>query len=139
MAIRQMSEIVRNQRPVTLGPRASVKHACEKMRQQGVGAILVTAEDSSLIGIFTGRDAVRALAEGIDPAKARLSQVMTHDPVTMAPRKNAVEALRMMRDGGFRHVPVVENGKLVGVVSKGDFRGVEHDRLDEETGIWERI
>src|SRR4051812_47517394 len=108
MMIRQMSEIVRNQRPITLGPRASAKHACEKMRQHGVGAILVTTEDGALLGIFTGRDAVcRVLAEGADPAKTRLSQVMTHKPSTMPPGRNAVEALRMMRDGGFRHVPVV--------------------------------
>ena len=50
-----------------------------------------------------------------------------------------IDALRLMRDGGFRHVPVVDNGTLVGVVSRGDFRGLEQDRLDEETGLWERI
>jgi CBS domain-containing protein len=44
-----------------------------------------------------------------------------------------------MRDGGFRHVPVVEHEVVVGLVSRGDFRGLEHDRLDVETGLWERI
>jgi len=44
-----------------------------------------------------------------------------------------------MHDGGFRHVPVVEQDVVIGVVSRGDFRGLEHDRLDEETGLWERI
>jgi hypothetical protein len=44
-----------------------------------------------------------------------------------------------MRDGGFRHVPVVHDGLVVGIVSRGDFRGLEQDRLDEETGIWERM
>jgi predicted transcriptional regulator len=52
---------------------------------------------------------------------------------------SCIEALRLMRDGGFRHIPVVENGRVIGVVSRGDFRGLEQDRLDEETGIWERI
>ena len=47
--------------------------------------------------------------------------------------------MRLMRDGGFRHVPVVEEGVVIGVVSRGDFRGLEQDRLAEETGIWERI
>jgi len=57
----------------------------------------------------------------------------------MKPRSTAIEALRLMHDGGFRHVPVVEQDVVIGVVSRGDFRGLEHDRLDEETGLWERI
>ena len=51
----------------------------------------------------------------------------------------AIEVLRLMQDGGCRHVPVVENGKVVGIASVGDFRAVEHARLDEETGCRERI
>jgi predicted transcriptional regulator len=57
----------------------------------------------------------------------------------MPPGRTAIEALRLMRDGGFRHVPVVEDDVVIGVVSRGDFRGLECDRLDVETGIWERI
>ena len=57
----------------------------------------------------------------------------------MSPGKSAIDALRLMQDGGCRHIPVVEQGKIIGVVSKGDFRGIEQDELDEETGIWERI
>jgi CBS domain-containing protein len=64
---------------------------------------------------------------------------MTPDPATMPPCATAIEALRLMRDGGFRHLPVVENGHVAGIVSRGDFRGLEQDRLDEETGIWERM
>jgi CBS domain-containing protein len=92
-----------------------------------------------LLGIFTGRDAVGVLADGKEAANTRLANVMTPDPETMPPGKNAIEALRLMQDGGFRHVPIVADGKVVGVVSKGDFRGSEQDRLDEETGIWERL
>ncbi len=137
--MRQMSEIVRNQKPLTLHPAATVKHACERMRDRRVGAVLVIDADQRLLGIFTGRDALRVLAEGRDAALTTLADVMTHRPHTMPPGKTAIEALRLMQDGGFRHVPVIENGKVVGVVSKGDFRGTEQDRLDEETGIWERI
>jgi CBS domain-containing protein len=64
-------------------------------------------------------------------------KVMTKEPACLPPRHTAIDALRLMRDGGFRHVPVVDNGVLVGVVSRGDFLGLEQDRLDEETGIWE--
>jgi CBS domain-containing protein len=138
--MRQMSEIVRNQHPLCLSSATSVKHACQSMRERAVGAVLVTDRDERLIGIFTGRDAVcRVLAEGKDPAKTRLVEVMTRDPDTMPPQRTAIDALRLMRDGGFRHVPVVEDQQIVGIVSHGDFRGLERAQLDEETGLWERI
>jgi CBS domain-containing protein len=138
--MRRMSDIVRNQNPLILTPTATVKHACQCMRDRRVGAVLVADHHGRLLGIFTGRDAVcRALAQGKDPDVTKLEEVMTHKPDTMPPGKTAIEALRLMQDGGYRHVPVVDEGKIVGIVSKGDFRGVEQDRLDEETGIWERI
>jgi CBS domain-containing protein len=137
--MRQMAEIVRNQNPLMLRPQATVKHACASMRDRRVGAVLITDPYHRLLGIFTGRDAVRMLAEGKDANHTMLAEVMTHDPRTMPPGKTAIEALRLMQDGGFRHVPVVDGGKVVGIVSKGDFRGSEQDRLDQETGIWERL
>lgn len=105
-----------------------------------MGAVLVTENDRNLVGIFTGRDAVcRVLAEGKDPAATALADVMTRDPDTMPPGMSAIDALRQMEASGYRHIPVVENGKVVGIVSRGDFKGLEIDRLDEETGLWERI
>jgi CBS domain-containing protein len=139
MTNRQMSEIVRNQKPLTLPQEATVQVACKHMHDRRVGAVLVTDGHGQLVGIFTGRDAVRCLAESKQPAETQLQHVMTHKPETMPPGRTAIEALRLMRDGGFRHVPVIEDGKIVGVVSRGDFRGLEQDRLDEETGIWERM
>ncbi len=138
--MRRMSDIIRNQNPLTLPSDISVREASRRMRQRKVGAVLVTDAAGRLIGIFTGRDAVgRVLAEGRNPEETRLAEVMTPKPVTMPPGQPAIEALRLMHDHGCRHVPIVENGKVVGVVSKADFRGVEVDRLDEETGLWERI
>ncbi|MBI3517300.1 MAG: CBS domain-containing protein [Proteobacteria bacterium] len=141
MTNRQISEIVRDQKPLTLPATATVKHACTRMRECRVGAVLVTDETGRLVGIFTGRDAVcRVLAEAKQPAATRLADVMTIVPSTMPPGSTAIEALRLMRDGGFRHVPVVApDGQIVGVVSHGDFRGLEQARLDEETGLFERL
>ena len=82
---------------------------------------------------------MRFLAAGKDPIATPLRTVMTRKPHTMPPGRTAIEALRLMHDGGFRHVPVVEGDVVVGIVSHGDFRGLEHDRLDVETGFWERI
>ena len=138
--MRKMSDIVRNQVPVTLPPDATVRDACQCMRDRRVGAILVTEGDHQLVGIFTGRDAVhRVLAEGKSAARTRLAEVMTREPDTMPSGKTAIEALRLMEDGRYRHVPVVDGGRVVGIVSRFDFSGIELDRLDEETGLWERI
>lgn len=64
---------------------------------------------------------------------------MTAKPETMPPDIAAIDALRAMWDGGFRHLPVDKEGKTFGVVSRGDFNGAEHDRLDEERELWEHM
>ena len=113
--MRHMSDIVRNQKPVTLPPTATVRAACECMRQHKVGAVLVTDGDQHLVGIFTGRDAVgRVIAEGKNPEKTTLAEVMTAKPRCMAPSKSAIDALHLMQDTGCRHVPIVESGKVTG-------------------------
>ena len=137
--MRKMSDFVRNQDPLTLPPDSTVEEACRCMRDRRVGAVLVT-EDGCLVGVFTGRDAVhRVLAEGKNASDTRLADVMTPDPNAMPPGKTAIEVLRLMEDGRYRHMPIVEGGKVVGIVSRYDFSGLELDRLDEETGLWEHI
>jgi CBS domain-containing protein len=64
---------------------------------------------------------------------------MTAHPKTMPPGKTAIEALRLMWDGGFRHIPIIADGKIVGVVSRGDFQACEADRLEEERELWEHM
>jgi CBS domain-containing protein len=138
--MRKMSDLVRDQKPLVLPGGATVKEAASRMRERRVGAILVTQGDARLVGIFTGRDAVsRVLAEGRDAATTTLADVMTLDPRTLAPNHTAIEALRLMQDARCRHLPIVHEGKVVGIVSHGDFTGMERDRLDEEMGLWERI
>ena len=138
--MRKMVDMVRNQDPVTLPPEATVKDACGRMRDHRIGAVLIIEADRRLVGIFTGRDAVhRVLAEGKNAARTTLAEVMTRDPDAMPPGNTAIEALRLMEDGRFRHLPIVDDGKVVGIVSRFDFSGIELDRLDEETGLWERI
>jgi CBS domain-containing protein len=135
----EMGEVIRLQKALTLAAASTVQEACRRMHGRKVGAVLVTNGKAGLIGIFTGRDVVRLLARGRDPTTTVLKEVMTRNPATMPPSATAVDALRIMRDGGFRHVPVVEAGVLYGIVSRGDIRGLEHDRLDETTGLWERM
>ena len=137
MRERTMAEIIRDQRPLSMPPDATVAEACAAMDRRRVGAVLVTERDDHLVGIFTGRDAVRCLAQGCDARHARLRDVMTPNPVTLAPGQPAMEALRLLDDCGFRHLPVCRDGQVCGVVSRYDFRSMEHARLDEETGFFE--
>jgi CBS domain-containing protein len=138
--MRRMGDIIRNQKPLTLVPSTTVHEAARHMREREVGAVLVVGDDSRLTGIFTGRDAIsRVLAEGKNPRRTTLAEVMTINPDTMPSTHRAIEALRLMQDAHYRHLPIVDDGRVVGIVSRGDFRGSELDRLDEETGLWERL
>jgi CBS domain-containing protein len=140
MPQRHLLDMIRDTRPLILPPTATVKEACRHMREQRTGAVLVMDGAKRLLGIFTGRDAVcRVLAEGRGAAHTHLGDVMTPAPSCMPSGCTAIEALRLMQDGGFRHIPVVEKGRVVGVVTRSEFRGIERVRLDEETHIFERI
>jgi CBS domain-containing protein len=102
---------------VVAGPRASVSEAVRLMKDNEVGAVLVL-EDGRLVGIFTERDAVyRVMAPGRDPTATTLGEVMTRDPKTVAPDETFGYALLLMHEHGFRHAPVVRDGRPVGVVS----------------------
>jgi len=138
MTNRNLQLIVKDQNPLTLAPSATVQQACQRMWERRVGAVMV-ADGGRLVGIFTGRDAVRTLAEGHNPLETALATVMTRNPDTIPPDATAIDALRRMSDCGYRHMPVVDRGRIVGIVSRGDFQGLELDKLEVETGLWERI
>ena len=137
MTNRKLTDILGDQRLLALREHAPVREACRCMWKSRKGSVLVIDQDSRLIGIFTGRDAVRVLAEGRNADTTPLVEAMTPDPVTMAPSARAVDALRAMSDRGIRHLPVVEKHTIFGVVSRGDFRGLEIDRLDEDDHLTE--
>ena len=138
--MRKLQDIAWEQQPVMLPPEATVMEACRAMRDRRVGSVVVADADARLKGIFTGRDAVcRVLAVGKDAATTVLRDVMTADPSTLSPDRSAVEALRLMWDGGFRHLPVVKAGRVVGVISRGDFKGYEYHQHDEERDLWEHM
>jgi len=120
MSLRSLRSIVASQPPAIAEKSATVLEAAVLMKQQGKGALLVV-EGSRLTGIFTERDALfRVIAAGRDPATTKLADVMTPQPQTMHPDEPFVKALRIMHKRGFRHLPVVEHGRPLGVVSARD-------------------
>ena len=137
--MRRLSDIVCNRNPLILDEALFVKEACERMRETQTGAVLVCNEDGVLVGIFTGRDAVRRVLGAGRGSHAKLKDTMTKNPVTMAPDKSAIEALRLMWDGGFRHLPLVDGKRICGVISRNDFGSDERLTLDEERQMWEHM
>ena len=102
---------------ITAAPTDSVSKAAGLMATHDAGAVLVV-EDQHLIGIFTERDVVfRVIAPGRDPRATVLRDVMTGEPKTLGPTQSYGHALVVMQEHGFRHVPVVEAGKAIGIIS----------------------
>ena len=123
--MRTIRNIVQDQEILIAPSRTSVADAAGMMKQHKVGAILVV-DDDRLVGIFTERDGLyRVVAEQRDARKTLLADVMTANPQSIHPDEPFHRALHMMHAGGFRHVPVVENGTPVGIVSARDALGPE--------------
>ena len=106
---------------VIVKPSAMMIEAAQVMSKAGVGSALVV-EGGSLVGIFTERDILHVFDQmHADPARvAPVSKWMTRDPETIDPGVSVGTAMDLMLDGGFRHLPVMEGGTLVGVVSMRD-------------------
>lgn len=109
--------VMERKKILTAPPQTSVRDAARLMARRKVGAVMVV-EDKRLVGIFTERDAVfRVVARGRDAQATPLAEVMTPAPHTMTPDELFGHALLVMHENGFRHMPIVENGEPVGIVS----------------------
>jgi CBS domain-containing protein len=110
-------------------PEDSLASAARKMREQQTGSLLVT-DGEQLLGIVTERDVLRAVAEDIS-LDTPISEVMSKDLVTAEPGTSLREAARIMTEKWIRHLPVLEGGRLVGIVSQRDLAGVLAGALNE--------
>jgi CBS domain-containing protein len=111
---------------------ATVGEAVRRMSDHNVGAVVVLAEDA-LVGILSERDVVRRLATEPGVLDLEVGEVMTSPVTTCGPATTIDELMRVMTDGRFRHVPVVDDGGLVGIVSIGDVVKRRLDELETET------
>ena len=109
----------------------ALRDAARTMREGDFGSMPVV-DDGRLVGVLTDRDiVVRAVAEGLDPAVARVGEVASRDPVTVAPEQDLDEAMELMARHRVRRLPVVADGRLVGVVSQAD---VALEAKEKKTG-----
>lgn len=129
MTARTIKDVLEGQGFTHATTAMTVTEVAALMKARSLGAMLVL-DETKVVGIFTERDALfRVAAEGLDPNVALITEVMTKDPVTVSPDKPFSDALNIMHSGQFRHVPVVENGIALGIVSSRDAMGPELEQF----------
>jgi CBS domain-containing protein len=140
MPNRIISNVIAGQTVVSASKETTVRAACSLMAQKRIGALLVV-ENNRIAGIFTERDALnKILAGNLDPDTTILSQVMVANPQTIRADKPLGYALQFMLDGGFRHVPVVDqNGAPVGMVSARDALGQDMVQLERNQQLRDHL
>lgn len=139
MPERTLIDIIAKQDLLQVGPGATVIEAVRQMDARNVAAMLVM-DKGKLLGIFTERDLLkRVVATGRDAATTTVADVMTPDPVIIRAEAHPVDAMRAMREHGFRHLPVARGGKVIGIVSIRDFVGEEIAAFEREVDFREQL
>jgi len=119
-------------RPLTGRTDDTVAESVAAMSAKSYGCIVIVDDDNRVSGIVTERDiARRVVADARDPMKTMLGDIMTRDPDTLAPHDTAYDALDLMRLRGYRHLPVVDGDRLVGIVSVRDLYEVTRSAVQE--------
>jgi CBS domain-containing protein len=119
---------------LTVAPSDSIGEAAEKMNAANVGAVVVVEDFVRIVGIVTERDLMRAVASRARAAEARVRQWMTPNPVTIEPSLSVEDAAQIMFDNNFRHLPVVKDGRPLGIVSLRLLSRWAFDRSKESVG-----
>lgn len=122
-------DVIRNREPYSVRESDTVQHAAEYMAQRNIGAVCVLNDAGQLTGIFSERDLLmRVVARGLDPATLPLQEVMSELPTVIKLNESPHEALLRMESAGCRHLPVVDGGNWVGMLSMRDLLRVEVDQ-----------
>jgi CBS domain-containing protein len=123
--MKQIAELIEGQTLTVIEPGWTVRTAAERMAERNIGAVAVV-DHGALAGVFSERDIMaRVVARGLDPSNTKVDTVMTKEIVVADPHENVEAALQKMHSIGSRHLPVVANGKLVGMISIRDLLEVD--------------
>jgi CBS domain-containing protein len=119
---------------LTIPADTTLGQAARLMRGRNVGAAVVV-EEGGIVGIFTERDLLRAIADSRHPDQGQVQSYMTPDPLTLPSDHSPSEAARIMSERKFRHIPVVDEGRLVGIVSIRDLVGAGLQMVSEDAHV----
>ena len=123
--MKQIGELIEGQTLLVVEPQWSVRTAAERMTERNIGAVAVV-ERGALTGVFSERDIMsRVVAKGLNPDSTEVSDVMSREVVVAAPTEDVLTAIQKMHSIGSRHLPVVDDGKLVGMISIRDLLEVD--------------
>lgn len=134
MPNRQVSNVIESQGFVSVSAKTSVREVAQVMKEHHVSAVMVVGRRHTLVGVCAERDVVNGVvAAGLDPDQTEVASVMTEHPQTIAPDKPFGHALHLMYEGGFHHVPVVDDvGRPVGIVCASDAQRMDALQLERE-------
>lgn len=131
MVRRIMPDAMSKKEILSLSPNDTVLAAAKLMTRHRIGVLLVF-DGEALVGIISERDiAGRLVAEEKSPTQTRISEIMTPKPETISPKATVMGALQRMQEGRFRHLPVEEGGKIIGIVSIRDIYAAVREDLEE--------
>ncbi|HEX6085187.1 MAG TPA: CBS domain-containing protein [Thermoanaerobaculia bacterium] len=123
--MKQIGELIEGQTLTVIEPGWSVRSAAERMAERNIGAVAVV-EKGTLAGVFSERDIMsRVVAKGLNPDSTEVSDVMSRELVVAAPTEDVLSAIQKMHSIGSRHLPIVDDGKLVGMISIRDLLEVD--------------
>jgi len=129
-----LEKVLINQRLVIIGQKSSAYEAAVSMLKNRCGALLVCNSKNSqdLVGIITERDITfKVIPKNLDPKETEVSKIMTKNVETISPKKTTIDAIHVMRTKGFRHLPVLEKKKIVGILSMRDLYDYANNELQD--------
>jgi CBS domain-containing protein len=140
ITVRDLIKAKGNKETYSVGATETVYRAVEMMAAKNIGALLVT-EGERIVGICTERDYARKIVlKGLDSRKTQVKEIMTEDMITVKPETTLEQCMALMTNHHIRHLPVVENGHLTGIISIGDVvQSVIADKENEISGLQEYI
>ena len=130
-----LDNVLINQRLVLIDNSSSSYEAAVMMLKNRCGALLVCdskTKDGTLVGIVTERDlAFRVIPKGLDPKKTSVEKIMTKNVDTISPNKTTLDAIKVMKTKGFRHLPVTKDKKIIGILSMRDLYDFANNQLQD--------